>query len=222
MLSILRPTFARAFSASAFCSATTSNQVLAQAMNTVQNIAGGQPIIQDLRASTPLQPAPRATSEPVDLSKMVIPPAEDPLLTYVASRIMRHGKRQQANRIVSQTLLHLHTLTRAPPLPIFRQAIFAAAPAVRAKSITVAVKTGIYPQALSERKRTWFAVEWLVSASNNQPGRTMGERLAREMIAAVNGSSKALNKKEEVHKLAMVNRYAHSLFFSLCLVLSVL
>lgn len=180
-------------------------------MNTVQNLSSGNSIIQDLRSSAPLQPTPRANQEPLDLSKMVLPLAEDPLLTFVASRIMRHGKRQQANRIVSRTLLHIHALTRAPPLPIFRQAIYAAAPAVRAKSITVAVKTGIYPQALSERKRTWFAIEWLVHASNNQQGRTMEERLAREMIAAVNGTSKAISKKEEVHKLAMVNRCAHSL-----------
>jgi small subunit ribosomal protein S7 len=62
------------------------------------------------------------------------------------------------------------------------------------------------PVALGEKQRTRFALEWILEASERQSGQTVEERLARELIAVVQGSSKALEKKEEVHKFAMVNR----------------
>ena len=77
-------------------------------------------------------------------------------------------------------------------------------------------KTIHNPIAISERKRTWYAVEWLVKGSDNRPGKTLEERLAREMIAVAqrDPNSTALRKKEELHKMAMINRYVSSLFVS--------
>ena len=142
---------------------------------------------------------------------MQIPPAEDPLLRYVSSRIMKHGKRQQSNNIVSRTLLHIHAFTRAPPLPIFREAILAAAPALRIMSHRQSTKTIHKPIAISERKRTWYAVEWLLQAAEAQPGQRLEERLARAMIDILRDGSNsvALKKKRELHNLAMVNRCVH-------------
>jgi hypothetical protein len=63
------------------------------------------------------------------------------------------------------------------------------------------------PVALGERQRMKFAVRWILDASYKKMGKKIEERLAREMVAVVQGDSEALKKKEEVHKFAMVNRY---------------
>ncbi|KAF8352180.1 ribosomal protein S7 domain-containing protein [Amanita rubescens] len=135
-----------------------------------------------------------------------IPPAEDPLLHYVTSNIMQGGRRAKASRITSKTLLYIHTLTREPPLPLFRKAIELAAPAVRIVNNSWGAKSVPTPLPLSEKQRTRYAVRWILKASNGKPGRTLEERLARELIAVVRGQSAALDDKLRVHKSAMINR----------------
>lgn len=141
-----------------------------------------------------------------------IPPAEDPLLHYLTSSIMKHGRRSKAARITSRTLLHLHSFARSEPLPLLREAIFAASPAVKCLSHRYGSKNVFKPVALSEKHRTRFAVKWILEASDSKPGKTLEERLAREVIAVIEGNSKALAKKAELHRIAMVNRYVSQLY----------
>ncbi|KAI0043497.1 ribosomal protein S7 [Auriscalpium vulgare] len=157
-------------------------------------------------ASAPPKPTllRAAPGQPILLD---IPPVEDPLLQYLANKIQKHGKRKQAARIVSRTLLWLHTLTRAPPLPIVREAIFAASPAVRSLNHRHGAKTVARPIALGEKQRTRYAVDWILkTVKEKKNGQTLEERLARELIAVLNGDSGVLKKKEEAHRFAMVNR----------------
>jgi len=155
---------------------------------------------------------PPSSSPPI----MNIPPAEDPLLHYITSSLLKHGHRAKASRITSRTLLHIHAFTRAPPLPILREAIRAASPAVRSLMHRSGAKTVPKPIALGEKQQTRFAVQWILKASEKKSGRTVEERLARELIAVVQGTSEALKKKEEVHRFAMINRHVpflvHSFF----------
>jgi len=136
-----------------------------------------------------------------------IPPAEDPLLHYLTSNIMKHGRRSKAARVTSRTLLHLHSFTRSEPLPLLREAILSASPAVKCLSHRHGSKNVHKPVALGEKQRTRFAVRWILEASDSKPGKTLEERLAREVIAVLEGNSKALAKKMELHRFAMVNRY---------------
>ena len=149
-------------------------------------------------------PSVTSTSQPKSLN---IPPAEDPLLHYLTSSIMKHGRRSKAARITSRTLLHLHSFTRSEPLPLLREAILVASPAVKCLSHRHGAKNVYKPVALGEKHRTRYAVQWILDASDSKPGKTLEERLAREVIAVLEGNSKALAKKTEVHRLAMVNRY---------------
>ena len=47
----------------------------------------------------------------------------------------------------------------------------------------------------------------MLKASETRGGRTVEERLAREIVLVLNGSSASLKQKEAQHSLAMVNRY---------------
>jgi small subunit ribosomal protein S7 len=159
---------------------------------------------------TPATTEPTPAFSPVrdDHTYLAIPPAEDPLLHYLASRLTKHGHRARASRQASRVLLHIHAFSRAPALPIVREAIHAAAPAVRTISTRRGAKQIFRPVALGEKQRIRYALDWILEASKNKNGQTVEERVARELIAVLHGESAALKKKEEVHKFAMVNRYA--------------
>ncbi|KAF7354782.1 Ribosomal protein [Mycena sanguinolenta] len=157
----------------------------------------------------------RQTHQPL----MNVPPAEDPLLQFLTSLIMRHGERAKARRVVSKTLTYIFTLTRAPPLPILRQAVLlASSPAVKTKSQTHGAKVVHVPMALSEKQRTHYGLMWLVAASRARVGRRIEERLAREVVDIVQRIHDARDKpldtrhpgalglKYDMHKFAMVNR----------------
>jgi len=159
----------------------------------------------------PSPPTP-ATAAPGKLTNISIPPAEDPLLQYLTNTIQKHGHRARAARITSRTLMHLHTLTRSPALPILRAAVFAASPAVRSLMHRHGAKNVAKPVALGEKQRTRVALGWMLEASRGRAGRSVEERLAREVVAVVRGESEVLKRKEEVHRFAMVNRWV--VFFS--------
>ncbi|KAJ7668981.1 ribosomal protein S7 domain-containing protein [Mycena rosella] len=149
-----------------------------------------------------------------------VPPPEDPLLYFLTSMLMRHGERAKARRIVSKTLLYIFTFTRSPPLPILREAVLLASPAVRTSSFTHGAKQVQIPFALTEKQRTHYGIEWLIKAANARTGQRLAERLAREMVDVVQRTAAArglqganapkftgtLGKKAEVHTFAMVNR----------------
>lgn len=152
---------------------------------------------------------------------ILIPPQYDPLLELLAGAILRTGKKrheagkkQAGRKIVTDTLLHIHTLTRAAPLPILRKAIENVAPTVRNVVHSLPAKRIIYPQPLSEKQRTHKAIDWILQASQSRSGWTLAHRLAQEIIAVVEGAGKenmqeispAYRMKEEVHKVAVMNR----------------
>ncbi|KAJ2912037.1 hypothetical protein MD484_g8378, partial [Candolleomyces efflorescens] len=135
-----------------------------------------------------------------------VPPERDPLLQFLTTSVMKHGRYARAKRVISDMLLHVHTLTRAPPIPIVREAILKASPAVRVASTKVGARAVVRPIALSERQRTGKGIKWIIEASHDKPGKQMQVRLAKEMVAVIKGQSSALRKKEEAHKSAMVAR----------------
>ena len=139
-----------------------------------------------------------------------IPPESDPLLAYLTSHLMRDGKRHAAVKRTSRMLLHLHALTRSPPLPIFRQAVFLSSPSIRVVSHKQGGKNVQKPVPLGEKQRTRFAIKWMIAAAERRRGRTIEERLAREALAIIKGTpddNDVLKKKQDIHKLGMVNRF---------------
>ena len=196
MLSMFRATTRSLRPSTRFYSALTEGNATGQSTNSsLQAVIASQ------------QPSPVASVFKANPPPMLnIPPAEDPLLHYLTSCIMKHGRRSKAARVTSRTLLHLHSFTRNEPLPLLREAILTASPAVKCLSHRHASKNVQKPIALGEKQRTRFAVKWILEASNSKPGKTLEERLAREVISVLEGNSKALAKKMDLHKVAMVNR----------------
>ena len=158
----------------------------------------------------PELPPPETPKPDFDNMHHHIPPAQSPLLQLFTNMIMSHGQYALAAKTTSQTLLNIHALTRSPPMPIFEHAILTASPAVRCKrQKEKGGKATLKPMALSERQRTRIGISWIVEAAKRpgNPGRTHADRLARELLAVVKGTSPVLKKKSEMHEAAVQNRY---------------
>lgn len=160
-------------------------------------------------ASTSAPSTPSSVVQPTSQVKprMTLPPSDDPLLRYITNHLMKDGQKQKAAKITTRLLEEIHKITGAAPLPILRNAIALASPSIRMKSHKRSAKSIMVPTPLNDRQRTFFAVKWLINASDSRNDRKIELRLAKEVIRVVEGESDVLKKKLEVHKLAVANRY---------------
>lgn len=146
---------------------------------------------------------------PIILQRKTIPPLEDPLLHQFARLIMRHGKLHTAQLSLSTMLAHLRLLTNDDPLPLVRRAIHDASPLMKNVSQRLTgMKRATLPLPLNERQRVRQAIEWLVKASEKRSNseKEFGKRLALEVLGVLDGSSEALKRKDEVHRMAVTAR----------------
>ncbi|KAI0748398.1 ribosomal protein S7 domain-containing protein [Daedaleopsis nitida] len=208
MLAVLKNTAARgAACRSMMASVRTLTTESAQSAVQASSLPGAAP--STVVTQIPSVAGPSTISHAAPTSSTIhIPPAEDPLLHLFTSLVMVHGKRQEASRVVAKMLLHLHAFTKAPPLPILRQAVEIASPLLRCRSFKRAAKQFVFPMPLSERQRTTQAIRWIKEGSDHKGGKHLPERLAREVIAVIKGGDQvhALTRKKEVHKTAVLHR----------------
>jgi small subunit ribosomal protein S7 len=151
---------------------------------------------------------PSAVVGPLTITEF--PLIEDPLLHFFSSLLMVDGKRKSSDKIVARALLHIHALTRNPPLEILRAAVAKASPFVRVRSIRQGGKTIYHPVPLTEKQRTRKGILAMIDGCAKRNGKTIAERLAREAISIVMAESwnesDTLMKKKREHEFVMLNR----------------
>ncbi|KAL7419753.1 hypothetical protein Q5752_005669 [Cryptotrichosporon argae] len=159
-------------------------------------------------APLPLAAAPTAAPSGRGYQPGALPPKVDPTLDLFTNLMMKHGKKAEAQRRVSSILTLLQRATNQPPVPLLERAIALSSPSVRMLSMRKAAKTVQTPRALNERQRARQGIVWLLKAAER--GRGSGvrreDRVAREILAVLEGSSDVFRRIEEVHRLAMMNR----------------
>jgi small subunit ribosomal protein S7 len=131
-------------------------------------------------------------------------------LARFINRIMRHGKRTTAQRIVYKALQQIEEQARQTGMDVFRQALRNAAPAVEVRSRRVGGATYQVPREIRTERQLSLSIKWLVIAAQARTGRPMAERLAQELIEASRGQGAAVKRKEDLHRMADANRaFAH-------------
>ncbi|KAJ9108950.1 hypothetical protein QFC21_000272 [Naganishia friedmannii] len=148
-----------------------------------------------------------------------LPPKIDPTLELFAHLIMKHGKKAEAHKVVTDVLqqlqvraqidgLRMQRTTRDDPVRLIHKAIDMVSPSIRMVSLRRAAKNIPVPSALDARQRSRQGIQWILKAAER--GRAGGQprngRLAREFMSVLEGTSAALQRKDEVHRLATVNR----------------
>lgn len=135
-----------------------------------------------------------------------LPPRQDPLLHFLVNLLMRDGKKASAERYIADMLGHMAKLTNSDPLPLVYEAVELAKPILRMQSRKQGGKTMQVPIPLNARQSTRRALVWIIDASNRRSDRSISRRLAVEMLAILEGNSSVLSRKEEQHKVGMINR----------------
>ncbi|KAK4688069.1 small subunit ribosomal protein S7, partial [Tremellales sp. Uapishka_1] len=137
-----------------------------------------------------------------------LPPKIDPTLDLFTNLLMKHGKKAEAQGMVSRILSLLQNATNSPPLPLLHQAFTQCSPSIRMVSIKQGSKSVQSPRGLNERQRLRQGIMWMLKCAERgrKSGAKREDRIAREILAVLEGTSEVFKRIEEVHRAGMVNR----------------
>ncbi|MBI3811702.1 MAG: 30S ribosomal protein S7 [Nitrospirae bacterium] len=134
----------------------------------------------------------------------------DRLVSKLINVIMRKGKKSIAERICYQAFDVIKTKTANDALKIFKTAVDNVRPMVEVKSRRVGGASYQVPVDIRPNRRMALALRWLTQYAQQRSGKTMGERLAAEILDASNNTGGAIKKKEDTHRMAEANKaFAH-------------
>ena len=138
----------------------------------------------------------------------VLPDAKygDLVLTKFMNNLMIDGKKSVAERIVYHALDRVQDRLKKEPVEVFHEALDNIKPAVEVRSRRVGGATYQVPVEVRPERREALAIRWLITASRNRNENTMEERLAGELLDAVNNRGTAVKKREDTHKMAEANK----------------
>ena len=132
------------------------------------------------------------------------------LVNMMANRIIKHGKKSLAYRILYKAMKNIKQKTKKNPLSVLRQAIRRVTPNVTVKARRLGGSTYQVPIEIKSAQGKALAIRWLLGASRKRSGRNMAFKLSYELIDAARDNGDAIRKKEETHRMAEANRaFAH-------------
>ncbi|MFO1307212.1 MAG: 30S ribosomal protein S7 [Burkholderiales bacterium] len=127
--------------------------------------------------------------------------------------LMTAGKKSVAERIVYGAFDAISKKGGKDPLEVFTQALQNAKPMVEVKSRRVGGANFQVPVEVRPVRRVALAMRWLREAARKRGEKSMGARLAGELIDASEGRGGAVKKREEVHRMAEANKaFSHFRF----------
>ena len=141
--------------------------------------------------------------------------ASDPIygsivVTKFINRLMYEGKKSKSEAIFYKALEITKEKVGKEGLEAFNEALDNIRPRAEVKSRRVGGSTYQVPVDVRPDRQNSLAFKWLINAARARGGRSMIEKLANEMIDAVNNTGGAVRKKEEIHRMAEGNKaFAH-------------
>jgi small subunit ribosomal protein S7 len=142
----------------------------------------------------------------------VLPDARynEKLVTKLINNIMLDGKKGTAEKICYKAFDIVQEKTGRDALEVFKEALNNIMPQLEVKARRVGGATYQVPVEVRPERRQTLGLRWLVVYARNRGERTMAERLANEILDALNQTGGAFKRKEEMHRMAEANRaFAH-------------
>ena len=132
------------------------------------------------------------------------------LVTKLINNIMLDGKKGVAQKIVYDAFDIIKEKSGEEPLDVFEKAMENIMPVLEVKARRVGGATYQVPIEVRPDRHQTLGLRWLTAYSRNRSERTMKERLAAEILDALNGNGGAAKKCEDTHKMAEANKaFAH-------------
>ena len=127
--------------------------------------------------------------------------------------LMQDGKKSVAERIIYGALDQVSKKGGKDPVEVFLQALSNVKPIVEVKSRRVGGANYQVPVEVRASRRTALAMRWLRESARKRGEKSMGARLAGELLDAAEGRGGAVKKREEVHRMAEANKaFSHFRF----------
>jgi small subunit ribosomal protein S7 len=130
----------------------------------------------------------------------------DETLAKFINVLMLNGKKSVAERIVYGALDQVADKTKGNPLEVFTRALDNVRPVVEVKSRRVGGATYQVPVEVRPRRRTALAMRWIVEAARKRGEKSMGHRLANEVMEAADNRGTAVKRREDTHRMAEANK----------------
>ena len=132
------------------------------------------------------------------------------LVTKLVNNIMYDGKKSTAQKIVYGAFDIVQEKTGKEPLEVFTAAMDNIMPVLEIKARRVGGATYQVPIEVRAERRQTLGLRWLTQYARSRSERTMKERLAGEILDAVNNLGNSVKKREDTHKMAEANKaFAH-------------
>ena len=132
------------------------------------------------------------------------------LVTQVINRVMSHGKKSTAERIVYSALDRVGQKTNRPPVEVLEQAVKTVTPVLEVRSRRVGGANYQVPVEVPQRRARTLAVRWLVQFAGERREKRMDEKLAGEILDALEQQGGAFKRKDDLYRMAQANKaFAH-------------
>ena len=120
--------------------------------------------------------------------------------------IMKRGKKSLAVRLMYDAMDLMKERTNKNPLEVFDAGLRNVSPAMEVRPRRVGGATYQVPMEVSVERRTTLAIRWILAAARDRSGKSFPDKLASELIDAMNETGAAIRKRDEAHKMAEANR----------------
>ena len=132
------------------------------------------------------------------------------LVTKLVNNVMLDGKKGVAQTIVYDAFAIVEAKSGKNALEVFVEALENVMPVLEVKARRVGGSTYQVPLEVRADRRQTLGLRWMVGYARKRGERTMAERLAAEILDAINNAGGAFKKKEETHRMAEANKaFAH-------------
>ncbi len=132
------------------------------------------------------------------------------LVTRLINNVMYDGKKGVAQKIVYDAFEIVQNKMGKDPLECFEKSMENVMPVLEVKARRVGGATYQVPMEVRPERRQTLGLRWLTRYARLRSERTMKERLAGEIMDAINETGAAFKKREDTHKMAEANKaFAH-------------
>jgi small subunit ribosomal protein S7 len=132
------------------------------------------------------------------------------MVQQVINKVMLHGKKSTAERIVYDALAIIAERSGKDPVEALEQSIKTLTPTLEVRSRRVGGATYQVPVEVPARRARTLAVRWLVEFARQRREKTMAQRLANELLDALGQQGGAYKRKDDIFRMAQANKaFAH-------------
>ena len=126
------------------------------------------------------------------------------------NRVMLRGKKSTAETIVYGALDKVGSKTGRPPVEVLEQAVKTVTPVLEVRSRRVGGANYQVPVEVPQRRGRTLALRWLVTYARERREKHMEDKLAGEILDALEQQGNAFKRKDDMYRMAQANKaFAH-------------